>query len=90
MMAAYALRPLLLYLHLHAQLDPRKPALDDPHTELVPASLDRWPIATPPFGCFPPHKTCSSTRISSQRSTYSIAESLAEHAFEQPWQQTWP
>lgn len=49
MMAAYALRPLLLYLHLYAQLVPRKPSLDDPHTELLPAALDRWPIATPPF-----------------------------------------
>ena len=68
MMAAYALRPLLLYLHLHAQLVARKPALDDPHTKLLPAALDWWPIATPPFGCFPPHKTCSSTRIRSQRS----------------------
>ena len=65
MMAAYALRPLLLYLHLHAQLVARKPALDDPHTKLLPAALDQWPIATPPFGCFPPHKTCSSTRIRS-------------------------
>ena len=52
MMAAYALRPLLLYLHLYTQLVPRKPALDDPHTELLPASVDWWPIATPPFGCF--------------------------------------
>ena len=84
MMAAYALRPLLLYLHLYAQLVARKPALDDPHTKLLSAALDQWPIATPPFGCFPPHKTCSSTRISSQRSAYSILESLAEHAFGQP------
>ena len=43
-----------------------------------------WLTTNTPFGCFPPHKTCSSTRISSQRSTYSILESLAEHAFEQP------
>ena len=84
MMAAYALRPLLLYLHPHAQLVPRKPALDDSHMERLQAALDRWPIATPPFGCFPPHKTCSSTRIRSQRSTYSIAQPPAEHAFEQP------
>ena len=84
MMAAYALRPLLLYLHLYAQLVPHKPVLDDPHTEFLPASLDRWPIATPPFGCFPPHKTCSSTRIRSQRSAYAIAQPPAEHAFGQP------
>ena len=55
-------------LHLYTQLVARKPALDDPHTKRLQAALDRWPIATPPFGCFPPHKTCSSTRISSQRS----------------------
>ena len=41
MMAAYALRPLLLYLHLYAQLVARKPALDDPHTKLLPAALER-------------------------------------------------
>ena len=49
MMAAYALRPLLLYLHLYAQLVPCKPALDDARTKLLPAALDQWPIATPPF-----------------------------------------
>ena len=84
MMAAYALRPLLLYLNPYAQLVARKPAVDDPHTELLPTALDRWPIATPPFGCFPPHKTCNSTRIRSQRSTYAIAQPPAEHAFGQP------
>ena len=78
MMAAYALRPLLLYLHLYTQLVPRKPALDDPHTELLPAALDWWPIATPHFGCFLPHKTCSSTRISSQRSTYALSGLIRE------------
>ena len=35
MMAAYALRPLLLYIHLYAQLVPHKPALDDPHTNFL-------------------------------------------------------
>ena len=84
MMAAYALRPLLLYLHLYAQLVARKPAPDDPRTKLLPAALDWWPIATSPFGCFPPHKTCSSSRISSQRSAYAIAQPPAEHAFGQP------
>ena len=79
MMAAYALRPLLLYLHLYAQLVPRKPALDDPHTELLPAALDRRSIATPPFGCFPPHKTCNSTRISSQRSIQATHCQITHH-----------
>ena len=39
MMAAYALRPLLLYIHLHAQLVARKPALDDPHTKRLPVCI---------------------------------------------------
>ena len=46
MMAAYVLRPLLLYLHLYAQFVTHKPALDDPHMELLPLALDWWPIAT--------------------------------------------
>ena len=53
MMAAYALRPLLLYLHLYAQLVARKPALHDPHTPnfCQPPSTD---------GPSPPHLLAAS------------------------------
>ena len=60
--------------HLCTQLVVCNPTLDDPHTELVPAALDQWPIATPPSRCFPAHVTYSSTHISSQRSTCTIPQ----------------